>query len=430
MSSRGDARRPARPQPRRIAVVGAGLAGLRTVAALRDSGFGGEISVLGAEGLAPYDRPPLTGELFTRTEPAWLADEIGSNVFDLADQVDLASPARTIAPAATRKGVVRLDAGGDDEVFADVAVVACGSHAVLPPDWEAATLHTAPDAAALRERLSPGSHLICVGAGWIGSEVASAAAAAGCRVTVLEAAPAPLAGPLGRAVGGLTIPWYEAGGVELNLGARVSAVGPDHVHLADGRRLDADVVLAAVGARPSTDWLDDRLALTPRRAVATDRGGLADGARGGFQPGTVYAVGDCADRTTEHHGVVAGGHWASALHDPGLVALSILQVPLPEQDPAPYVFSQQHGHELALFGQPTPAHRVVFRGDPRAGGPWSALYVEPPRSGTEAALAAGLAVDAPRDVAALRRLLAGPRPTLDLVRAAKASLPLRDAVVA
>ena len=128
-------------------VVGAGLAGLRAVGALRESGFSGEISVLGSEGLAPYDRPPLTTELFTRPEPAWLADELGSDLFDLADHVELATPARALAAVTTRKGLVRVDAADGSELFADVVVIATGSHPRRPADWDAVMgLDAGPDA--------------------------------------------------------------------------------------------------------------------------------------------------------------------------------------------------------------------------------------------------------------------------------------------
>jgi len=104
------------------------------------------------------------------------------------------------------------------------------------------------------------------------------------------------------------------------------------------------------------------------------------------------------ERHVERDGLVRGGHWASALHDPSLLASDVMGGPLPAADPARYTFSTQHGHSLALFGQPAPGQRVVVRGDPREGGEWGALYVEE-RDGLrpgEAVLTAGLAVDAPR----------------------------------
>lgn len=413
-------------------VAGAGLAGLRTAGALRESGYRGLITVVGAEGLAPYDRPPLTKELFSRTEPVWLAEELGSDLFALADRVELAVPARAIRPGDGPGESVRVHLADGSSEPADVVVVATGAHAHLPADWSAAAvMHTAADAAALRDRLSPGIRLVCIGAGWIGAEVSGVASAAGCEVTVLEAGPAPLARELGRDVGTLTTPWYARDAVDLHLNAKVTSVSPDAVHLADGRRFEADVVLAAVGARPTTGWVRETLVLTPRGAVAVGRSGVADGGPGGLPAGSAYAVGDSADRRTERDGWVRGGHWASALHDPELVALGILGGPMPAADPAPHTFSHQHGHDLALVGQPDASHRVVVRGDPAGGGPWTVLYLEQPKGSDagQAVLAAGLAVDAPRDIGALRRLLGGPsRPRIDVEAALNDKRPLREAV--
>lgn len=411
-------------------VVGAGLAGLRTATSLREAGFRGEITVLGAEGLAPYDRPPLSKELFARPEPAWLAAEFGADIFAVADRVELASPARWLAPGQKRHETVVVGLDGGEEVAADVVVLASGAHAWHPPEYDGAlVLHTAADAAQLRARLTPGTRLVCIGAGWIGSEISGVAAEVGVHVTVLEAAEAPLSRQLGPHVGALTVPWYAASGVDLKLGARVTVVRHDGVGLADGRWFPADVVLAAVGARPTTAWLNGVLPLSPRGAVAVNRTGRVTDGSTGFAPGSVLAVGDCADRFTMRDGLVRGGHWASALHDPSLLANDMLGGPLPPADPARYTFSTQHGHDLALFGQPVPGQRAVLRGDPRSG-EWGALYVEH-RDGlrpNEAVLTAGLAVDAPRAVGALRRMLGGPSlPVIDVEVAADPSRSLRDA---
>lgn len=430
MSSSGDDGPPRAAPLRRVGVVGAGLAGLRTAASLRDAGFRGEITMLGAEGLAPYDRPPLSKELFERTEPAWLSAEIGSDVHALVDHMELAGPARAIDPGPG-EGEVTISLSDHRTLEVDVTVVATGAHAHLPATWEGAlVLHTAADAAALRHRLTPGSRVVCIGAGWIGSELSGLAAAQGCDVTVLEAAATPLAGPLGLEVGALIAPWFAESGVDLHLRAKVSSVHPDAVYLADGRRLEADVVIAAVGALPNTAWLGSALALTARGAVAVDRVGRADGAAAGFAPGTVYAVGDCADRRTERDGLVPGGHWASALHDPTLVALGIMGGPLPRSDPAPHTFSTQHGHEIALVGRPRPGARVVIRGEP-GNGPWTALYVAPREdlNADHGVLTAGFAVDAPRDISTLRRILGRPRlPVIQASAATDRSRSIRESV--
>lgn len=422
------------PTSRDVLVVGAGLAGARTVAELREAGFDGRIRVLGAEGVPPYDRPPLSKHLLDRTEPAWLSDEIGVDLSALADEVRLDLPARRLLLDGPRPAVLT----DDGETAADDVVLATGAHAVRVPGWEPAlTLHTAVDAARLRTALTPGSRLVVIGAGWIGAEVAGVAAADGHDVVVVEAALTPLSAVLGEQVGDLTTHWYHEAGVELITAARVTAVRPDGVDLADGRKLPADVVLAAVGARPSTGWLAGALPLGPAGAVQVghryavlgrvepqrppeptggrpvfvvrDRNGALADVRPEV-PG-LWAVGDVATRWSPRHGTVPGGHWDGALRGPKALVGHLLgrPVPSPDDDPAPYVFSTQLGHDLALFGTPGPADEVVLRGTPGAGG-WTAVWLRDDGRGPtpdSRGIGAVLVVDSPRDVGAARRLFTG-----------------------
>ena len=124
----------------------------------------------------------------------------------------------------------------------------------LPGPGPQRVLRTYDDALALRALLRPGLRLAIVGAGWIGAELATAAAAAGCQVTVVEAGPAPLAGALGAAAGARTAPWYEQAGVELRTGTAVESVERGGLALAGGW-LAADEVVTAVGVRPAVSWL-------------------------------------------------------------------------------------------------------------------------------------------------------------------------------
>ena len=433
--------------PRSVTVVGAGLAGSQSVTELRRSGFTGQVTLLGAEGVEPYDRPPLSKELLSRTEPAWLRDELGVDLVEADVRRD--SPATGLELTADG---VRVHLAGS-VVVADAAVLATGARAVRVPGWDSAlTLHTAADAATLRAALVPGARLVVVGAGWIGAEVAGVAARHGVHVTVVEAASAPLAAALGPAVGALTVPWYEAAGVRLVVGVGVVAVHPDAVELADGEVVPADVVLAAVGARPASAWLAPTLPLTPDGSVEVDEHYrvLADGrART-----DLVAVGDLARRRSRRHGWVPGGHWDGALRGPAVAVQSLLtgrDIPdqrldvnpahanldafsadahpsdarpadAPPADPAPYVFSTQLGHELTLHGMPGARDDVVLRqGDVG----FTALWFTP---GTDE-LTAVLAADRPRDVAAARKLFTGTSlPRLDRATAADAARPLRDAL--
>lgn len=427
-------------------VVGAGLAGAGTVAALRAAGWDGRLTVLGAEGVPPYDRPPLSKELLARHEPAWLTDELGLDVH-AADDVRLderatglrlgddagvgaggTGPGDAVVPDAPGAPAVTVvtEAG---EVSADAVVVASGAHAVRP--WpHALTLHTAEDARRLRERLRPGARLVVVGAGWIGAEVSGVAAAAGVDVTVVEAADAPLAAALGPEVGAWTVPWYERAGVRLVTGRTVTSVEPDGpaagtgtgavVTLDDGEALRADVVLAAVGVRPATAWVAGTLPLRPDGAIEVD-----DAFRAVGVTARVVALGDAAVRRSARHGLVPGGHWDGALKAPAVAVRRLLGgAPATADDVAPYVFSTQLGHELALHGLPGPDDDVVVRGD--VTGPVAALWFRP---GTDV-LTAVFTVDRPHDVGAARRLLSGPvLPRLDRERAADPDVRLRDAAL-
>ncbi|MFD1506663.1 NAD(P)/FAD-dependent oxidoreductase [Georgenia yuyongxinii] len=421
--------------PASIVVVGAGLAGLRTVAELRSRGFVGRITVVGAETVSPYDRPPLSKELFARTEPVWLAGEGFGELADLADRVLLGHHAAalqahddgvTLTVAADEaRGVTA--AGHSETISADAVVLATGASPVLPAGWEGASvLHTADDAARLRAALTPGARVVVIGAGWIGAEVAGQAAARGCAVTVVEAAPTPLYRQLGATLGERTRPWYAAAGVALRTDSPVTAVRPGEVHVAgpDGapERLAADVVLAAVGVRPATGWLAGAFPLTPRGALQVDTVGRVAGA-----PSSVRAVGDCVDMAVPGVGLVPGGHWDAALTHPAALAADMLgQAPPPLA--APYVFSTQLRHDLAFVGMPDDAASLVLRGDP--GGAWTALLVERATDGTTGRLLAGFTVDRPRDVGPLRKLLAdGTRPVLDLARAADPAMQLRRAAL-
>lgn len=436
-SPRSDAEAPTSPAahgPRAsVVVVGAGLAGGRTVAELRAQGFTGRVTVLGAEGLEPYDRPPLSKELLSRTEPVWLRDEADIR---LADAVHLARPATGLVLPRTGPLTVTT---ADGHVAADAVVLATGAHAVRVPGWEhALTLHTAADAERLRAALRGGGwtsdagptrrarRLVVVGAGWIGAEVAGVTAAAGLDVTVVEAAQTPLSAALGAVVGGLTADWYARAGVRLLTGTTVVRIGADRVELADGTALEADVVLAAVGARPMSSWLAGSLPLAPDGSVLVDEGGrlLTDDAGTAPDP-RVLAVGDLARRRSRRHGWVPGGHWDGALRSPAVAVRALLTGTTDDAaDPAPYVFSTQLGHELGLYGQPSPSDDVALRGDPADGAPFTALWFSP---GTER-LTAVLAVDQPRDVAAARRLFTGPAlPHLDRARATDPATPLRTA---
>ncbi|MYV44008.1 FAD-dependent oxidoreductase, partial [Streptomyces sp. SID1328] len=172
-----------------MVVVGAGMAGVQTAVALREQGFTGPVTLIGAEPHQPYDRPPLSKAILLGT-----AD---GSAFD----VDFASLGIDLRLGCEALGVRPADREVDTTagpVRYDVLVLATGAEPVRLPGTDQAPgvhlLRTLDDAERLRPVLAAQHDVVVVGAGWIGAEFATAAREAGCAVTVVEAADRPLAG--------------------------------------------------------------------------------------------------------------------------------------------------------------------------------------------------------------------------------------------
>ena len=387
----------------RVVVAGAGLAGLRVAEELRAQGYGGAITLIGAEDRPPYDRPPLSKKVLAGD----LDDtSLRPDLDELGIELRLAESAVGLGD-----GVLHTEAAGYPF---DALVLATGASPVrLPGDGPQHVLRTAGDALALRELLRPGTRLAIVGAGWIGAEVATAAARRGCTVTVLEAAAAPLAAAIGPQIGLATVPWYGEAGVHLRLGQGVDAIEPGGVALAGGDWLAADVVLTAVGVRPAVSWLAGS-------AVALDDGVAADARLRTTAPG-VYAVGDCASFWSQRYQQrLRFEHWDIALHGPAAAAANILGGST-DYDPVPYFWSEQFGRMVQYAGWHGSAERMLWRGDP-AGPAWAACWL------TGGALVAALTVGRPRDLVQARRLIESGG-QVDAGRLADPGIAVRDCVI-
>jgi 3-phenylpropionate/trans-cinnamate dioxygenase ferredoxin reductase component len=390
--------------PARIVVAGGGLAGLRTVEELRARGYAGAVTLVGAEQRPPYDRPPLSKRL--------LAGEIADTT--LRDDLTALGADVRFGEAATGlgDGVLRTERG---EHRFDRLVLATGAVPVaLPGEGRQRFLRTLDDALELRSLLRPGLRLAIVGAGWIGAELATAAAAQGCQVTVVEAAAAPLAAAVGAEVGALTAAWYREAGVALRLGQPVESVQPGGLALSGGGWLAADEVVTAVGVRPAVGWLAGS-------GVEVDNGVAVDEQLRTSLPG-VYAAGDCmAFWSVRYQRRLRFEHWDVALRSPAVAAANLLGG-AGTYDPVPYFWSEQFGRMIQYIGFHGGADRLLLRGDPAAP-QWSACWLAGDR------LAALLAVNAPRDLAQARRAIQA-ADRVDADRLGDPRIPLRDAVVA
>lgn len=401
----------------RVVIVGAGLAGARTAEALRTRGFTGAVTLLGAEDHPPYDRPPLSKAVLTgRQYDTTLATDFA------ALDVELAAGVR--ATGLDTAGVHAIDGV---HPFDHLVIATGATPRRLPGGGPQRTLRTAADAHELRGALRPGRSIAIVGAGWIGAEVATAAAAAGCRVTVVEAAGTPLAGAVPAAVAARTAGWYREAGVRLLLDTGVAEVTAGGLALAAGGELPADEVVTATGVRPAVDWLVGSpvaLAEASGRSPGAGRadGVITDGALRADAPGLppVYAAGDCAAFWSVRYGArIRVEHWDTALNAPEVVAAGILGEPA-RYDPVPYFWSEQFGRMVQFAGRSRPGDRLVWRGDPESPR-WSACWL------AGETMTAVLAVGRPRDLVQGRRLMARGA-AFDAAALADPDVRVRDAV--
>ena len=401
-----------------VLVVGAGLAGARTCTALRAAGYSGRLTLVGAEPDAPYDRPPLTKDPGAEVD---LRPAMGIDVWAAADDVRLGVAARGLV-AGSRGSRVLVDGG---ELTADAVVIATGATPVVPADWTGPGVHvlsTRRQAGAFWERVGPGTSLVVVGGGWIGSEAAATAASRGADVRLLEAADQLLPGRLPAAVAARVSGWLAEAGVQVGMGAPVRSLAPDSrvpSVSVDGGSLAADLVLVALGVRPATAWLEGGpLALAPSGAVLVDAWG-----RTGV-PG-VLAVGDAAARWSSRSGRhLASGHWTEALNAPQVVAPEVVRwlttgawtVGEPSADTGgipdavPYVFSEIAGRTLQVLGEAGEGagegpgegalgRRLVWRESSEG---WSAFCLD---EGDH--LRGVVGAGRPRDIVMARRAIAG-----------------------
>jgi len=223
-------------------------------------------------------------------------------------------------------------------------------------------LRTIGQSDALISLFGSARRLVVIGAGWIGLEVTAAARTAGLEVTVLEVGAVPLQAALGDEMGAVFGELHRAHGVDLRCGVKaaeiVTAGGKaTGVRLSDDTIVDADAVLIAVGARPNIELAADA-------GLAVEGGVLVDESLASSDP-DIVAVGDIADQQHPVLGQrVRVEHWATALNQPAVAALTMLDRPA-TYDRLPYFFTDQYdlGMEYTGFVAPGARTSVVVRGD-------------------------------------------------------------------
>ncbi|HEY3686837.1 MAG TPA: FAD-dependent oxidoreductase [Streptosporangiaceae bacterium] len=353
---------------REIVVAGASVAGVGVADELRRLGYDGRLILLNAEPHPPYDRPPLSKGLLTGKTSA--------------DRVALRAPGHYAdAGVDLRTGVAatRLSPGPElalttgEVLRPDAVVIATGSRARRLDRTPGAvpTLRDLDDALWLRERLDGGARLVVIGGGFVGGEVAASARGLGLDVTMIEAAPLPLAGLVGTEAARALLRPHRDAGVRVLCGVPVTGVersrdGTERVTLADGRTVTGDLVVAGLGAVPNTEWLAGS-GLDIADGVVCDATGAT------ALPG-VYAAGDAAawpDPRTGRH--VRHEHWTRAREQAKAVAARVLGAAPPAPGPA-YFWSDQYGRRIQSLGDTARADTVQVVHGRLGSDAWVALY--------------------------------------------------------
>ncbi|PBI99975.1 Rhodocoxin reductase [Rhodococcus erythropolis] len=382
-----------------LVVVGASLAGLRAAESARQAGYEGPITLVGDEFHLPYDRPPLSKQFLkdgAEVDFHTTTEELAA----LDVKLLLGAPATQLDPTSHR---VRV--GDSDWIPYEKLIIATGaSPRSLPntPDLDGViALRTIDDALALRERLRPGTKLVIVGAGFIGSELASSARDRGADVTIVEAAPIPLVRAVGATVGQALAKLHERNGIPILCDVQVEElIGTIHVEavrLSTGTSLPAELVVVGVGATPATGWLaNSGIELHP-----VDGGVIANEfLRTSLED--VYAAGDVVHwPNPAFDGLpVRLENWTNAADQANQAAVNAVA---PEDakpyETVPYFWSDWYESRIQFVGTAVADEVVFASGDPEAD-KFVALY----RSGDRLVGAATL--NEQRKIMKLRRIIA------------------------
>jgi 3-phenylpropionate/trans-cinnamate dioxygenase ferredoxin reductase component len=330
-----------------VVIVGAGQAGCQAAVSLRELGHRGTITLIGDEGVLPYQRPPLTkaylqgdigvADLVFRPETYYVQHDISLVLDDPAISVD----------RAARQVVLRSGRVLDYENL----VLATGSRPRPIPG--AHTIRTIGDADFAR----PQGRVVAIGAGFIGLEHAAVASEAECDVTVVEAQPRALSRVLSEHTAEHVVQVHRRRGVKFLFNATVSEVRPGEVVLADGTVLPADLVVAGIGVVPNAELA--------REAGLTVDDGIVVDARLRTSDPAIFAIGDCA-RFPHGTRQIRLESVQNAVDQASCVA-AVIRGSAEPYARVPWFWSDQYAMKVQIAGLTDGHDNVVVTGDPATG---------------------------------------------------------------
>ncbi|MCB1433945.1 MAG: FAD-dependent oxidoreductase [Alphaproteobacteria bacterium] len=336
-----------------MVIIGAGMAGARAVVNLRASGWQGAITLIGEETLLPYDRPPLSKSMITdEAEPApvWL----------LQDSVVASLDARVITgnrAVAIDRLVKAVELEDGERISYDKLLLATGAaprRLTVTGGELVYTLRNYGDGDHLRNRLRASASAAIIGGGFIGLEVAASARKLGCRVALIEAQPRILMRGVPEDIAAVIHARHAEAGVSLHVGTGLSAVETGGVVLADGRKIEAEIVIAGIGAAPE-------VALATQAGLDIDNGIACDATLRTSDP-DIYAAGDCCSFP---HDLFGGKRirlesWRNA-SDQANVATENMLGGTKTYTAVPWFWSDQYDLSLQIAGLPGDAVSTVRR---------------------------------------------------------------------
>ncbi|WP_238421345.1 NAD(P)/FAD-dependent oxidoreductase [Gordonia sp. 'Campus'] len=335
-----------------VVIVGAGLGGVRVAENLRNNGFAGPVTLIGAETHPPYDRPPLSKSVLLgkddrvdlKPDGFYAEADITLRLGEAVTAVSPGDRTVTLASGTTVDyDTLVLATGLDPRPFPGLTERVAGVHMIRTYD----------DAVALRGEIDSARSAVVIGAGFIGCEVAASLLSRGLRVSLVEPAPTPLAVALGERIGALVSRLHVDNGIDLRTGIGVDTIVVSDgrvraVELADGTELPADIVVVGIGSTPVTGYLDGScIELAPREVG----GGIACDATGHTSAENVYALGDVANWLDDDDVPHRVEHWNHTVDQASVVAHQITGGDAVTASVA-YFWSDQFDLKIQVLGAP------------------------------------------------------------------------------
>lgn len=331
---------------RGMVIVGAGECGARAAFALRERGYAGPVTLVGAELHLPYERPPLSKQGMAADRPGMTAIAEARRYAEAGIRLLRGVEVRSIDRSGRRVGLSDGAAIPYERLL--LATGACprrllGAEAVSG----CVTLRTHDEAEAIAARLRPGARILVVGGGFIGLELAAAGIGRGCSVSVIEAQPRLLARAVPAEIAALVERLHRDRGVDIRCGAAIASLAQAgdavRVLLGDGSAIDADIAIVGIGAIPNVE-------LAAAAGLAIDNGVRVDETLSTDDP-AIFAAGDCCSFPLALYGGrrVRLEAWRNAQEQGALAARNMLGE-AEAHAAVPWFWSDQYEFTLQIAG--------------------------------------------------------------------------------